>query len=130
MSQPDFVLNGACGGIRRPALISLKNGLKSRFQPSRFFFNKKCVYCNKSPIKIITLMNKKQRKKLQDLCDQAEEIKQEVEMIRDDEQEKIDNLPESLQGSSKEDEYQQGIDALEEVISSLEEVIDNFSEVL
>lgn len=75
-------------------------------------------------------MNKKQRKKLQDLCDQAEEIKQEVEMIRDDEQEKIDNLPESLQGSSKEDEYQEGINALEEVISSLEEVIDNFSEVL
>ena len=75
-------------------------------------------------------MNKKQRKQLQELCDQAEEIKQEIEMIRDDEQEKIDNLPDSLQGSSKEDEYQEGIDALEEIISSLEEVIDNFSELV
>lgn len=75
-------------------------------------------------------MNKKQRKQLKDLCDQVENIKTEVEMFRDDEQEKIDNLPESLQGSSKEDEYQEGIDALDEIISSLSDVIDNFQEVL
>lgn len=75
-------------------------------------------------------MNKKQRKQLQELCDQAGAIKDEIEMIRDDEQEKIDNLPDSLQGSSKEDEYQEGIDALEEIISSLEEAIDNFSELV
>lgn len=74
-------------------------------------------------------MNKKQRKQLQDLCSQVGDIKCEVETIRDEEQEKIDNLPDSLQGSSKEDEYQEGIDALEEIISSLEETIDNFGEV-
>lgn len=72
-------------------------------------------------------MNKRQRKQLSDLCDQVGTIKDEVEMIRDDEQEKIDNLPDSLYGSSKEDEYQEGIDALEEIINSLEEVIVNFS---
>lgn len=75
-------------------------------------------------------MNKKQRKQLKDLCEQVEGIQAEVEMFRDDEQEKIDNLPESLQGSSKEDEYQEGIDALDEIISSLSDVIDNFQEVL
>lgn len=74
-------------------------------------------------------MNKKQRKQLQDLCSQVEDIKCEIETIRDDEQEKIDNLPDGLQGSSKEDEYQEGIDALEEIISSLEDTIDNFGEV-
>lgn len=74
-------------------------------------------------------MNNKQRKQLKALSEQVEEIKQEVEMIRDDEQEKIDNLPDGLIGSSKEEEYQEAVDALEEVISSLEDVIDNFGEV-
>ena len=74
-------------------------------------------------------MNNKQRKQLKALSEQVEEIKQEVEMIRDDEQEKIDNLPDRLIGSSKEDEYQDAVNALEEVISSLEDVIDNFGEV-
>ena len=74
-------------------------------------------------------MNNKQRKQLKALSEQVEEIKQEVEMIRDDEQEKIDNLPDGLIGSSKEDEYQETVDALEEVIISLEDVIDNFGEV-
>ena len=74
-------------------------------------------------------MNNKQRKQLKALSEQVEEIKQEVEMIRDDEQEKIDNLPDGLIGSSKEDEYQEAVDALEEVIISLEDVIDNFGEV-
>lgn len=74
-------------------------------------------------------MNNNQRKRLKALSEQVEEIKQEVEMIRDDEQEKIDNLPDGLIGSSKEDEYQEAVDALEEVISSLEDVIDNFEEV-
>ena len=82
-----------------------------------------------TPIKIHKPMNNKQRKQLKALSEQVEEIKQEVEMIRDDEQEKIDNLPDGLIGSSKEDEYQEAVDALEEVISSLEDVIDNFGEV-
>ena len=75
-------------------------------------------------------MNKRQRKQLRELCDQAEEIKNEVEMIRDEEQEKIDNLPDSLQGSMKEDEYQEGIDALEEIISAFDDVFDKFSELI
>lgn len=74
-------------------------------------------------------MNNKQRKQLKALSEQVEEIKQEVEMIRDDEQEKIDNLPDGLIGSSKEDEYQEGIDALEEVMSAFDEVLDKFAEV-
>ena len=74
-------------------------------------------------------MNNKQRKQLKALSEQVEEIKQEVEMIRDDEQEKIDNLPDGLIGSSKEDEHQEAVDALEEVINSLEDVIDKFGEV-
>ena len=73
-------------------------------------------------------MNNKQRKQLKALSEQVEEIKQEVEMIRDDEQEKIDNLPDGLIGSSKQDEYQEAVNALEEVISSLEDVIDKFGE--
>ena len=92
-------------------------------------FSVKYVYFA-TPIKNITNMNKKQRKQLQDLCDKAEELKQDVEMIRDDEQDKIDNLPDSLQGSSKEDEYQEGIDALDEIINSLDDVIDKFQEVI
>lgn len=74
-------------------------------------------------------MNKGQRKYLRTLAEQAEEIKAEIEMMRDDEQEKIDNLPNGLQGSSKEDQYQEGIDALEEVMSAFDDVLDKFAEV-
>lgn len=75
-------------------------------------------------------MNKKQRKRLADLCDQVEAIKDDVEMIRDDEQEKIDNLPDNLLGSSKENEYKEGIDTLENVISSLEDASGYINEIL
>ena len=89
-------------------------------------YEEKCVNCNTNQNH--KPMNNKQRKQLKALSEQVEEIKQEVEMIRDDEQEKIDNLPDGLIGSSKQDEYQEAVNALEEVISSLEDVIDKFGE--
>ena len=74
-------------------------------------------------------MNKRQRKQLNELSEQLGDIQCEVEQIRDDEQEKIDNLPDGLQGSATEDKYQEGIDALEEIISAIEDAKDKFSEI-
>lgn len=40
------------------------------------------------------------------------------------EQEKLDNLPEALQGSSKEDDYQTAIDALTEAAEAVQAAVE------
>lgn len=51
----------------------------------------------------------------------VEEAKSTAEELRDELQNWLDNLPESLQSSSKADELQEAIDGLEEGISQLED---------
>ena len=93
-------------------------------------------------------MNKAQRKELSDLQDKVSALDREnltkedrdehkvilegvrdgVEAIQQDEQDKYDNMPESLQGGSKGDEMQEGIDNLDEVIRGLDEAIEKLEE--
>jgi hypothetical protein len=44
----------------------------------------------------------------------------ELELIRDEEQDAFDNLPENFQNSERGEDLQSGIDALEEACSALE----------
>ena len=62
-------------------------------------------------------MNKAQRDILSRIYD-------EITQIRDEEQDKLDNIPENLSGSSKADQLQEGIDKLEEISGLLEEIKD------
>lgn len=43
--------------------------------------------------------------------------------VQDEEQSAYDNLPESIQASSRGDEFQENIDALEEACSQLDQII-------
>lgn len=56
------------------------------------------------------------------LSDVFDELRGEIEEVRDEEQEYYDNMPESLQGGEKGDVAQAAVDALEEAISALEEI--------
>ena len=69
-------------------------------------------------------MNQKQRKRIAALSKQLEGIREELEQISQEEQDKIDNLPESLQGTSKEDEYQTVIDAIAEAVEAMDSAIE------
>lgn len=50
-----------------------------------------------------------------------EGVKSEIEVIRDEEQEYYDNMPESFQNGEKGQASQSAIDALEEVIGNMED---------
>ena len=66
-------------------------------------------------------MNKATRRKIERIGEeQMEEIIAKFEEIRDEEQEKFDNLPEGIQESEKGEAFESAIDSLEEIISELE----------
>lgn len=62
-------------------------------------------------------MNKKQREKLQIALDILTEVQEQ-------EQEKYDNAPESLQSTDNVEKYQENADNLQEAIDSVQTVID------
>lgn len=61
---------------------------------------------------------------LQAIKGQADEIKTELEQVRDEEQEAFDNLSESLQGGERGQAMEQAVELLDTVISYLENIAD------
>ena len=73
-------------------------------------------------------MNKQRRKELADILAKLEElenlrseIKERLETVRAEEEEALDNLPESLQDSERGQQMQEYIDTLDEAIDNLDE---------
>lgn len=62
---------------------------------------------------------RKELEKATELISQAKEI---LEMVRDSEQEKFDNLPESLQVGATGEKLQTVVDELETAISSIDDI--------
>lgn len=88
-------------------------------------------------------MNKNRRKELNDIFRRiekeiqpatdafpdVEEIKAQLEDIRDAEQEAYDNLPESLQDGERGEQMTEAVENIETAISNLEEIGEAFSEL-
>lgn len=70
-------------------------------------------------------MNKDRRQQLEKLIGELDDIKNQVEALRDEEQDYYDNMPESLQGGEKGDIATEAISQLDEAISNIEYAIDN-----
>jgi uncharacterized coiled-coil DUF342 family protein len=77
-------------------------------------------------------MNKERRKKIEEikariaaLVEQAENVKTDLEAIRDEEQEARDNLPESMADGEKGEKADAAIEQLEQVIQDLESFCEN-----
>lgn len=66
-------------------------------------------------------MNKWLRNNLVKISEQVEELSSDIERIRDGEEEKLDNLPESLQDSNKAEAFQEVIDFLDDALTSMAE---------
>ena len=75
-------------------------------------------------------MNKQNRRDLQGYADSLDEIRSNIETMMEEEQEKLDNMPESLQESERGEAMQEAIDNLESAASSLEEAIDYINEII
>lgn len=68
-------------------------------------------------------MNREQRKEIKELIKQLEIVKDKIDSIRDDEEDKFDNLSEGLQATMR------GQD-MEDAIGNLEDAIDNIAEAV
>jgi hypothetical protein len=67
-------------------------------------------------------MNKERRKELEAIDALIATAKERLEMVRDAEQEALDNLPESLQQGERGQAMEEAIGNLESTISNLEDV--------
>ena len=72
-------------------------------------------------------MNKDRRKRLADIYNVLTVQKDLLEIIRDEEQEAFDNMPENFQEGEKGAQAQDIIDSLDEALSQLEEAADGIS---
>ena len=75
-------------------------------------------------------MNKERRKRLQEVIDQLENLKEEVSSICEEEQEAYDNMPESLQDADRGSQIYENISNLEDRESDFDDLINNLQEVI
>lgn len=72
-------------------------------------------------------MNKNDRKELQLIINKLEDLRLDIENIRDQEQDKNDNTPENLQGSEKYEQREECIGYLEDASQGVDDIIDNLT---
>ncbi len=73
-------------------------------------------------------MNKARREALAKIGEAIEEAKGDIEMLRDEEQEYLDAIPESLQSSDKHDTAENAVSSMDDAINRLEEVVSSIEE--
>lgn len=75
-------------------------------------------------------MNKQRRKMIADVIERIQATKNDLEIIRDEEQDAFDNMPEGLQCSFRGETMEEAIDQMDNAIESLEEAIDDLQETI
>lgn len=74
-------------------------------------------------------INKKRRASLKDATDHLEYAKQVVERVLDEEQDAMDNIPESLQSSERYEQMEEAVDKLDDVVDDIDRAIDLLSSI-
>lgn len=72
-------------------------------------------------------MNNTRRKKLRELIEKTEGIKQEIEELRTEEEEYYNNMPEAFQDGEKGDRAQTAIEYLDEAMTAAGDMIENLT---
>lgn len=74
-------------------------------------------------------MNKARRKEIARIVEKLRELHSDLQAVRDEEQEYVDNMPESLQQGSKGEAAQEATDALDSALDELESMTESLAEV-
>ena len=74
-------------------------------------------------------MNKSRRRKLENILFLLGEHMEELEGIRDEEQEAFDNMPESLQNSEKGDAMTCNVDEIDSAIIDIQSAVDSLNNI-
>lgn len=75
-------------------------------------------------------MNKLRRKGIQEIMDRLEELKSDFELLKYEEEEYRDNIPENLQGSDRYEMADEACDNLSSAFDSLEEALSYMEEAI
>lgn len=75
-------------------------------------------------------MNKQRRKAIERISEKLEELQEEIQMLKDEEEEAYDNLPESLQDGEKGEAMQEAIEYLDNADSFIEEARDALNDAV
>lgn len=74
-------------------------------------------------------MNNARRKKIRTIAEQLGEIMTELEMLKDEEEEYLNNIPENLQSSERYELAENAIDDIDSACDNLDEAIISIEEV-
>lgn len=75
-------------------------------------------------------MNNVRRKQLQQIIDRIEDLKSDLESIKEEEEEYRDNIPENLQGSERYEMADEACNNLDYAFDSLEDVVNYIEEAI
>lgn len=75
-------------------------------------------------------MNAERRKQLNKVLESLELAKATLEELKDEEQEYIDNMPESFQYGEKGDKATEVIDRMDDAMSNIDDAIDNINNAI
>lgn len=73
-------------------------------------------------------MNNTRRKELEKVADAITELKEQLDILKEEEEEYRDNMPENLQGSERYEKAETACDNLDSAVSSLEDALDSINE--
>ena len=74
-------------------------------------------------------MNKKNRSDIKKIVIRLNLIRDEIDKMKDGEEDKYDNLPENLQETSRAQDMEDAIEYLGDALDSIDEVIENLEQV-
>lgn len=74
-------------------------------------------------------MNKARRAILTKVCDSLVDLQEEVSGVRDEEEEAMENLPESLQGSERYEQMEEAVGVLDDANDLFDELMDKLQEI-
>lgn len=75
-------------------------------------------------------MNKQRRGQLQDIIARLEIISEDLESLRDEEDDYRDNIPENLQGSEKYENSENASYSMDEAIDNISSAVDSINEAI
>ena len=74
-------------------------------------------------------MNKQRRSLIADVIDRLETIRGDIEIIRDEEQDAFDNMPEGIQESDRGQQMEEYIGLMEDAMDEIDSALENLGEV-
>ncbi|WP_286755491.1 hypothetical protein [Roseivirga sp. UBA838] len=74
-------------------------------------------------------MNRIRRKELAEICAALTELAERLQVVRDEEEEAFDNMPESMQYTDRGERMQENVSTIDESISEIEDKVSELQEL-